>query len=143
VLRRGAIPSFRLDSENWQKAKPISDPKTSLVILSSELSCRALVCIVGVWDRATSPAPVGMRSRMHSRASGAVCLDAFFAVSANARNMPLVGPNLQLVPDVDPADGWFDVMWIEGKERKALQDYLELCRRDERASSRLSSTTSV
>jgi hypothetical protein len=48
VLRRGAIPSFRLDSENWQKAKTISDPKTSLVILSSKLSCRALVCIVGV-----------------------------------------------------------------------------------------------
>ena len=62
MLRRGAIPSFRLDSENWQKAKTISDPKTSLVILSSELSCRALVCIVGVWDRATSPAPVGMRT---------------------------------------------------------------------------------
>jgi hypothetical protein len=70
---------------------------------------------------------------MRSRASGAICLDAFFAVSENARNMPLVGPNLQLVPDVDPADGWFDVMWIEGKERKALQDYLELRRRDERA----------
>ena len=48
-------------------------------------------------------------------------------------NMPLVGPNLQLVPDADPADGWFDVMWIEGTERKALRDYLELCRRDERA----------
>jgi hypothetical protein len=44
---------------------------------------------------------------MRSRASGAVCLDAFFAVSANARNMPLVGPNLRLVQDVDPADGWF------------------------------------
>ena len=24
-------------------------------------------------------------------------------------------------------------MWIEGTERKALRDYLELCRRDERA----------
>ena len=48
-------------------------------------------------------------------------------------NMPLVGPNLQLVPDADPADGWFDVMWIEGRERKALRDYLELCRRDEPA----------
>ena len=48
-------------------------------------------------------------------------------------NMPLVGPNLQLVSDADPADGWFDVMWIEGRERKALRDYLELCRRDERA----------
>ena len=70
---------------------------------------------------------------MRSRASGAICLDAFFAVSANARNMPLVGPNLQLVPDADPADGWFDVMWIEGTERKALRDYLELCGRDERA----------
>ena len=45
-------------------------------------------------------------------------------------NMPLVGPNLQLVPDADPADGWFDVIWVEGAERKALRDYLELCRRE-------------
>ena len=31
-----------------------------------------------------------------------------------------------------PLTAGFDVMWIEGKERKALRDYLELCRRDER-----------
>jgi diacylglycerol kinase (ATP) len=48
-------------------------------------------------------------------------------------NMPLVGPNLQLVPDADPADGWLDVMWIEGAQRKALRDYLERCGMDERA----------
>jgi diacylglycerol kinase family enzyme len=47
-------------------------------------------------------------------------------------NMPLVGPNLQLVPDADPADGWFDVTWIEGAQREALLDYLELYERDER-----------
>jgi hypothetical protein len=107
VLRRGAIPSFRLDSENWQKAKTISDPKTSLVILSSKLSCRALVCIVGVMGPSRFAGAGRDALGMRSRASGAVCLDAFFAVSANARNMPLVGPNLRLVQDVDPADGWF------------------------------------
>jgi diacylglycerol kinase (ATP) len=39
-------------------------------------------------------------------------------------NMGLVGPNLQLLPDVDPADGWFDVTWVEGSQRKILQEYL-------------------
>ena len=48
-------------------------------------------------------------------------------------NMTLVGPNLQLVPDADPADGWFDVMWIEGSQRNLLREYLEICRRNERA----------
>ena len=62
MLRRGAIPSFRLDSENWQKTKTISDPKTSLVILS-----RAVLSGVGMHRRSDgteplSPGPVGMLS---------------------------------------------------------------------------------
>ncbi len=48
-------------------------------------------------------------------------------------NMARIGPNLQLVPDADPADGWFDVMWIEGAQRNLLREYLDLRRRDERA----------
>jgi diacylglycerol kinase family enzyme len=47
-------------------------------------------------------------------------------------NMPFIGPNLQLAPDADPGDGWFDVTWIEGVQRKELRDYLELYERDER-----------
>jgi diacylglycerol kinase family enzyme len=39
-------------------------------------------------------------------------------------NMGLVGPNLQLLPEVDPADGRFDVTWVEGSQRKLLQEYL-------------------
>jgi diacylglycerol kinase (ATP) len=48
-------------------------------------------------------------------------------------NMPRVGPNLHLAPDADPADGWFDVMWFEAKQRGLLAEYLDLCRRGERA----------
>jgi diacylglycerol kinase family enzyme len=48
-------------------------------------------------------------------------------------NMPRVGPNLRLAPDADPADGWFDVMWFEGQQRELRAEYLELCRRGERA----------
>jgi diacylglycerol kinase (ATP) len=47
-------------------------------------------------------------------------------------NMPLVGPNLQLIPDADPADGWLNVMWIEGAQRNALRDYFERDGMDDR-----------
>src|SRR5206468_7031334 len=38
-------------------------------------------------------------------------------LSLEIANMALVGPNLQLIPDVDPADGRFDLMWIEAVHR--------------------------
>src|SRR6476620_3569135 len=47
-------------------------------------------------------------------------------------NMPLVGPNLRLVPEADPADGWLDVIWIEAAERELLCEYLERRGRGER-----------
>jgi diacylglycerol kinase family enzyme len=54
-------------------------------------------------------------------------------------NMPFVGPNLQLVPGVDPTDGVFDVMWIEGENRNQWCEYLELYRRGESATAPLQS----
>jgi diacylglycerol kinase (ATP) len=46
-------------------------------------------------------------------------------------NMGLVGPNLELVPNVDPADGAFDVFWVSGDQRKAWKAYLNSRRKGE------------
>jgi diacylglycerol kinase (ATP) len=46
-------------------------------------------------------------------------------------NMGLIGPNLELVPAVDPADGAFDVIWVTGDERQAWKDYLKSRREGE------------
>jgi diacylglycerol kinase (ATP) len=46
-------------------------------------------------------------------------------------NMGLIGPNLELVSNVDPADGAFDVIWVSGEQRKAWKDYLKARRKGE------------
>jgi diacylglycerol kinase (ATP) len=43
-------------------------------------------------------------------------------------NMGLIGPNLELVPSVDPADGCFEVAWIAANQRKEWRTYLKLLR---------------
>jgi diacylglycerol kinase (ATP) len=54
-------------------------------------------------------------------------------LSLEIANMALIGPNLQLVPDVDPTDGRFDVMWIEAAQRRHLREYLDLSSRGKQA----------
>jgi diacylglycerol kinase (ATP) len=39
-------------------------------------------------------------------------------------NMGLIGPNLNLIPDVDPSDGAFEVAWIRMDQRAEFRDYL-------------------
>src|ERR1700749_341608 len=39
-------------------------------------------------------------------------------------NMGLIGPNLNLIPDVDPSDGAFEVVWIDMDHRAEFRDYL-------------------
>jgi diacylglycerol kinase family enzyme len=43
-------------------------------------------------------------------------------------NMGLIGPNLELVSSVDPADGRFEAVWIEADQRKEWRNYLKLLR---------------
>jgi diacylglycerol kinase (ATP) len=43
-------------------------------------------------------------------------------------NMGLIGPNLELVSSVDPADGRFEVAWIASNQRKEWRTYLKLLR---------------
>jgi diacylglycerol kinase (ATP) len=42
-----------------------------------------------------------------------------------AANMGLIGPNLNLIPDVDPSDGRFEVVWIGIDQRNEWVDYLK------------------
>jgi diacylglycerol kinase family enzyme len=42
--------------------------------------------------------------------------------------MGLIGPNLELVSNVDPADGRFEVAWITANQRKEWRNYLKLLR---------------
>jgi diacylglycerol kinase family enzyme len=44
-------------------------------------------------------------------------------------NMGFIGPNLELVPDADPSDGYFDVMWVESGQRKDWRNYLKAHRK--------------
>ena len=39
-------------------------------------------------------------------------------------NMGLIGPNLSLIPNVDPRDGAFEVVWISIDQRTEFRDYL-------------------
>ncbi|HEX6563259.1 MAG TPA: diacylglycerol kinase family protein [Chthoniobacterales bacterium] len=39
-------------------------------------------------------------------------------------NMGLIGPNLNLIPNVDPSDGIFEVVWITMDQRTEFRDYL-------------------
>ena len=39
-------------------------------------------------------------------------------------NMGLIGPNLNLIPNVDPSDGVFEVVWIGMDQRTEFLDYL-------------------
>jgi len=39
-------------------------------------------------------------------------------------NMGLIGPNLNLIPNVDPSDGAFEVVWIDMDQRREFRDYL-------------------
>ncbi|MBV8214879.1 MAG: hypothetical protein JOZ08_16860 [Verrucomicrobia bacterium] len=39
-------------------------------------------------------------------------------------NMGLIGPNLNLIPNVDPSDGAFEVVWIGANQRAEFRDYL-------------------
>jgi diacylglycerol kinase (ATP) len=48
-------------------------------------------------------------------------------------NMRFVGPKLDLVPNADPGDGHFDVIWLDTDRRQAWRDYLKACRRGEEA----------
>jgi hypothetical protein len=43
--------------------------------------------------------------------------------------MGLIGPNLELVNKVDPADGHFEVAWIAANQREEWRNYLKLLRR--------------
>jgi diacylglycerol kinase family enzyme len=43
-------------------------------------------------------------------------------------NMGLIGPNLELVPSVDPADGRFEVAWVAAHQRKEWRNYLKQLR---------------
>jgi diacylglycerol kinase family enzyme len=45
--------------------------------------------------------------------------------------MRFIGPSLELVPDADPSDSYFDVIWVERDRRKEWRDYLEAKRRGE------------
>jgi diacylglycerol kinase (ATP) len=40
-------------------------------------------------------------------------------------NMGLIGPNLNLIPNVDPSDGVFEVVWVNLDQRKEFRDYLK------------------
>jgi diacylglycerol kinase family enzyme len=40
-------------------------------------------------------------------------------------NMGLIGPNLNLIPNVDPHDGAFEVAWAGTDQRKEWRDYLK------------------
>jgi len=40
-------------------------------------------------------------------------------------NMGLIGPNLNLIPHVDPSDGAFEVVWIGLDQRTEFRDYLK------------------
>jgi diacylglycerol kinase family enzyme len=41
-------------------------------------------------------------------------------------NMGLIGPNLNLIPNVDPSDGAFEVVWVGVDQRAEFRDYLKL-----------------
>jgi diacylglycerol kinase family enzyme len=41
-------------------------------------------------------------------------------------NMGLIGPNLNLIPNVDPSDGAFEVVWVTTDQRKEWREYLKL-----------------
>jgi diacylglycerol kinase family enzyme len=41
-------------------------------------------------------------------------------------NMGLIGPNLNLIPNVDPSDGAFEVVWVGVDQRTEFRDYLKL-----------------
>ena len=40
-------------------------------------------------------------------------------------NMGLIGPNLNLIPNVDPYDGAFEVVWAGTDQRKEWRDYIK------------------
>lgn len=40
-------------------------------------------------------------------------------------NMGLIGPNLKLIPNVDPYDGSFEVVWAGTDQRKEWRDYVK------------------
>jgi diacylglycerol kinase (ATP) len=44
-------------------------------------------------------------------------------------NMGFIGPNLELVPNADPGDGYFDVIWVESAQRKEWRNYLKARRK--------------
>ena len=46
-------------------------------------------------------------------------------------NVGFIGPNLELVPDADPSDGCFDVIWVRRDQRKEWRSYLKSHRRGE------------
>jgi len=48
-------------------------------------------------------------------------------------NMRFVGPNLGLVPNADPGDGHFDVIWVEADYHQEWREYLKARRRGEEA----------
>jgi diacylglycerol kinase (ATP) len=41
-------------------------------------------------------------------------------------NMGLIGPNLNLIPNVDPSDGAFEVVWVATDQRNEWREYLKL-----------------
>jgi diacylglycerol kinase (ATP) len=41
-------------------------------------------------------------------------------------NMGLIGPNLNLIPNVDPSDGAFEVVWVGVDQRTEFREYLKL-----------------
>jgi diacylglycerol kinase family enzyme len=47
-------------------------------------------------------------------------------LSLEVANMGLIGPNLNLIPNVDPSDGAFEVVWIGMDQRTEFRDYLKL-----------------
>ena len=46
-------------------------------------------------------------------------------------NMGFIGPNLELVPNPDPGDGHFDVVWVESGQRNEWRNYLKSRRKGE------------
>ena len=40
-------------------------------------------------------------------------------------NMGFIGPNLELVPEADPNDGHFDVVWVASDQREEWRNYLK------------------
>ena len=46
-------------------------------------------------------------------------------------NMGFIGPNLELVPNTDPGDGYFDVVWVEAGQRNEWRNYLKARRKGE------------